>query len=439
MRSRLGIVLCTLAFALVAVPASAAVRYAEPNGDGPASSCPKANPCEINDATEDASVEDGDEVVVLPGTYDLGNGNIELSDTITLHGVLGKPRPVITSTAGNGTTLDGGSASVHDLIFKSIDDNPLFGALGIDGTGFVERVVAISENAPGCSGAPLAPGVMRDTVCATGGSAVAGLEVGASGGGAFSFRLRNVTALGYAPGSRGLRAELVNGGAMTVNARNVIARGGGAAADVTAATVNTGSLTIDLAFSNYLSRETSGGGSESITDPATANNQTDPPELADPEGGDFQELADSPTIDAGGGPEDVDLLGSLDFERQPRIQGSAIDIGADEFDDRLRLKVKAKKKQKAKKLKVKASCPEEECYVFARGRAGVEGERFKLKKAKQRFLEAGEKAKLRLKAKNIKQLRSALADADGKARIAVGATDAGGVTAKKTLKVKLVG
>ena len=384
-------------------------------------------------------MEDGDEVIVLPGTYDLGNGNIELSDVINLHGALGRPRPVITSTAGNGTTLDGGSVRVHDLIFRSFDDNPIYGALGTAGTAVVERVVAVSQNAPGCRvGPPLAAGIIRDTVCATGGSAVAGLEVGASGASAFGYRLRNVTALGYGAGSLGLHAELVNGGAMTVFGRNVIARGSGATADVAAATVNSGALTVDLAYSNYLSRETSGAGAESITDPATANNQTDPPDLADPVDGDFHQLRSSPTIDAGGEAPDVDLLGQLDFERQPRIQGSGVDIGADEFDDRLRLKAKAKRKQKAKKLKVKVSCPEEECHVFARGRASVEGERFKLKKAKQRFLEAGEKVKLRLKAKELDELRAALADSDGKAKIAVGATDAGGITAKKVLKVKLV-
>jgi hypothetical protein len=435
MRSRLGIVAGVAAFGLLAIPAAAAVRYAEPNGNGPASSCPKSNPCEIHDAAEDPGAEDGDEVVVLPGTYAIGSDNIELSDEINLHGALGGPRPVIVSTAAAGTTLDGGGATVSDLIFESRDDDPIFGALGIGGTGVVERVVAISENAPGCSGAPLAPGVMRDTVCATGGSSVAAIEVGASGSSAFTFELRNVTALGYGVGSIGLRAELVNGGAMTVNARNVIARGAGGGVDVAASRVNSGALTVNLANSNFFTRATSAGAA-SITDPATQDNQTEPPQLADPEDGNFHQLAGSPTVDAGGG---FSLLGSLDFERQPRIHGAEIDIGADEFDDELVLRTKAKRKQKAKKLKVKVSCPEEECYVFAKGSARAGSERFKLKKSKKRFIAAGEKAKLKLKAKNADELKGLLASSEGKAKIKVRGTDAGGVKAKKKLNVKLIG
>jgi hypothetical protein len=381
-------------------------------------------------------VNDGDEVILLSGTYDIGNDNIELSDRIDLHGALGGSRPVIVSTAAGGTTLDGAPAErIADLVLRSFDDSPAFGALGTGGGSatIVERVVAISENAPGCNSPPVSPGVLRDTVCVTEGGAAA--VAGSGGAGASTFSLRNVTALGLGIASHGIRFE-VAGGALTVFARNVIARGGGVVADVAAATVPNGAITIDLAHSNYLSRATSGGGAETITDPATANNQTDSPELADPAGGDFHQLPSSPTIDAGG---EFSLLGPLDFERQPRIQGDGIDIGADEFDNRLRLKAKAKKKQKAKKLKVKVSCPEEECYVKAKGRAEAGGEKFKLKKTKERFLEAGEKAKLKVKAKNLDELKSLLADGDGKAKIKVKGTDAGGVKAKKRVKVKLVG
>jgi hypothetical protein len=44
--------------------------------------------------------------------------------------------------------------------------------------------------------------------------------------------------------------------------------------------------------------------------------------------GDFHQLAASPTIDAGIA---HDLIGGSDFDGQPGIQGSAPDIGADEF------------------------------------------------------------------------------------------------------------
>jgi hypothetical protein len=387
--------MCVGASIAFAAPASAAVRYAEPNGDGPVASCPKSNPCEVHDAAEDSGVNDGDEVSLLPGTYELGSDNIELSDQINLHGALGGPRPVITSTNAGGTTLDGGAAQrIHDLVLRSLDDNPIYGALGTGGPSptVVERVVAIGENAPGCRTPPELPGIVRDSVCATEGGLAA--VTASETGGAHTFALRNVTALGHSAGSNGIRFEVANG-ALTVLARNVIARGGGTSADVFGGTSSGGALGINLAYSNYLSTEALGVG-VGITDPATANNQTDPPQLADPEDGDFQQLPGSPTINAGGEPPDVDL-------------------------------------------KVKVSCPEEECYVTAKGRAEAGGERFKLKKSKARFLEAGDKAKLKLKAKGLDELKSLLAEDDGMAKIKVKGTDAGGVKAKKKLKVKLTG
>jgi hypothetical protein len=365
-------------------------------------------------------------VVVLPGTYEIGNDNIELSNAIDLHGAPGAPRPVIVSVAANGTTLDGSAAArIADLALTSTDDNPIFGALGSGGgTTVVERVVATSENAPGCNGAPLVPGLMRDTVCLAEGASAAGIDISA-GTGAFSFELRNVTAFG----AIGLRATVGNG-AMTVNARNVIARG---ETDVAATTVTGGAVTVNLSNSNYLTQAPSGPGSETITDPATNENQTEFPLLAE---GSFRQLPGSPTINAGG---DFPLLGSLDFDRQPRTQGAAIDIGADEFDDELRLKLKARKRQEARKLKVKVRCPEEECTVFAKGKALVAGERFKLRKTRKRFLDAGEGTRLRLKAKNSSELTELLTQSDGTAKVAVKGSDPGGVRARKKVSVELVG
>jgi hypothetical protein len=423
------------ALALFASPAGAAVRYAAPDGDGPETSCPKKNPCELRDAARGPSVKDGDEVVVLPGTYDLGNGNLELSEAINLHGAVGGPRPVITSTAGGGTTLDGaGAERIHDLIFESLDDNPIFGALGTDSQTVVERVVGISENAPGCNGVPMAPGIMRDTVCVSGGNSIAAITTAPASG---TYRLRNVTAIGYGPAGRGMTVS-TNDNVITVDVRNSILRGpvGIGSWDVGALESGSGAIMIDLGYSNYQVRAPSGN--VAITDPTTANNQIAQPQLADPPAGDIHELAGSPTIDAGGAPPDVDLLGDLDFERQARITGAAPDIGADEFDDELRLKVKAKRKQTARKLKIKAFCPEEDCDVVARGRAKVSGESFKLKR-KHRFAAFGQKAKLKLKAKHLNELEDLLAESDGKARIKVKGTDAGGVTAKRKLNVQLIG
>ncbi len=55
--------------------AAGATRYAEVGGNGPpsgATPCPIEDPCALEPAVEDPSVANGDEVIVLPGTYDLG-------------------------------------------------------------------------------------------------------------------------------------------------------------------------------------------------------------------------------------------------------------------------------------------------------------------------------------------------------------------------------
>lgn len=52
------------------------------------------------------------------------------------------------------------------------------------------------------------------------------------------------------------------------------------------------------------------------------------PLLAFPDGGDFHQLAGSPTIDAGAGDA---LLGAQDIDQTPRTAGAAPDIGADEY------------------------------------------------------------------------------------------------------------
>jgi hypothetical protein len=437
MRIRLGIVVSAFALLVVAAPASAAVRYAEPGGDGPVTSCPESNPCDIEDAVEDLSVTDGDEVIVLPGTYDLGAGDfdaVSVNDRIELHGAVGRPRPVITSAfdATLALNFDGG-ARVHDLIVEHTGDS----GRALDATfseAVIERVVARStaEFGSGCA-PPREPGLIRDSVCFSTGTGLGGIHLALGMAGDVDYQLRNVTAIGTGANSFGLRFS-GDSSTFDVDARNVIADG--VLVDVTANASSTATVAITLDHSNYATTSETGAGTASVTPAGSGTNQSEPPELRDPANGNVRQLRGSPTINAGA---EVPLLGELDFERQPRTQGAAIDIGADEFDRRLKLKVKAKKKQKPNKLKVKVRCPEEECYVKASGRAEAGGERFKLKKTKKRFLNPGQKKKLKLKAKNVDELKQLLGGGEGEAKIKIKGTDAGGVKAKKKLTVKLVG
>jgi hypothetical protein len=421
-----GIAIAVLA--MTAAEASATTFYAAPNGNGP-SPCSKSDPCSLLDATDFAG--DGDEVIALPGVHNLGSDLVELNFDIDLHGVPGAETIVRSSGVGAINVVQG-DARVADLRIEGPGE-PLF--TGFGGHPTFERVRVFGSSPNGTCVAPVAPGLIRDSLCVNSGGGPA-LTFNGGSGGAFTanFEIVNVTAASPADGP-GIRFIASGGLTESVTATNTIARGGGSTADVRTNNFGTGTISVALDHSNY--NATDAGAGATITPAGSGSNQTAAPLFADAGALDFHQLADSPTVDAGATVSD---LGPLDFDRQPRIQDGEPDIGADEFDDRLKLKVKAKKKQKAKTLKVKVWCPEEECYVTARGSAKVGEERFKLKKTKRRFLEAGERKKLRLKAKNLDELKQLLAGGvEGEAKVKLKGTDAGGVRAKKKVKLKLVG
>jgi hypothetical protein len=141
-------------------------------------------------------------------------------------------------------------------------------------------------------------------------------------------RLRNVTAVSTAAGGASFGIGVSAGGTATVtlDARNVIARGQTTDVVATDDADPTGTATVTMASSNYASE--SEPGDAAVTDPGSGGNQVAPPLLADAGTGDFHQLSGSPTINAG--TPDV-LLGALDLDGEARTQGPAVDIGADEF------------------------------------------------------------------------------------------------------------
>ena len=102
-----------LGLTLGGAQATAAQRYASPAGVGPAATCPQGNPCSLQDAVGNAAVNDGDEVIVTPGTY-TQTLELAVNDAITVHGTVGSP-PTINTTAGIGLRVNDPGAVVSDL------------------------------------------------------------------------------------------------------------------------------------------------------------------------------------------------------------------------------------------------------------------------------------------------------------------------------------
>src|SRR6187200_3426877 len=96
-RALLGVLGAVVAAASTAPAAlAAAQRYATPTGSGTA--CTSASPCALTQALGGAG--GGDEVIVNPGDYSLTATPLFPSQ-ITIHGVVGQPRPRLLFSGGN--------------------------------------------------------------------------------------------------------------------------------------------------------------------------------------------------------------------------------------------------------------------------------------------------------------------------------------------------
>lgn len=312
--------------------ASAAQRWAEPGGDGPASTCPESDPCDLDTAVEDLSVVDDDEVIVTPGAYTITS--LEVTDAIDLHGQASQPRPTINASGSPGIGIFD-AAAVRDLRVEAAS----FEALRLSASGaIVERVSGHAAGGGGTACSVFNSVTIRDSLCWNSGTNSRGVGANLSTfAGTYTARLRNVTAVGT---SYGLGFDYSGTGVdFTVDAKNVIADGGSPIplADVRATSSGGASTVVTLANSNYASEFEStnpDGMAASVTDPGTGTNQTAAPSFVNAGAGDFHQQAGSPTIDAGV----LDgFTGTGDFEGDARsLEGNGVcptapDIGADEF------------------------------------------------------------------------------------------------------------
>jgi hypothetical protein len=305
----------------LAAPAHAAgQRYASPTGSGTA--CTSAAPCSIVTAINQAS--SGTEVILFPGTYNTGATTLSNGQTdIDVHGVVGRPRPLINSSADYGLMLTGSGAQLTDV---AINHRGAVYGLNVFATGVViDRVQVHSTGAIACTAG--ISGIARDLSCID--SAAGGIALddswGNNGRSRLTLTLRNVTALATGVGSYGIRADASGSNTnLAVSGRNVIASG--TKADVrsteTPANDSTSESNVTLRYSNFDTIEEAGGGNTS--DVGSDTNQSAVPIFADAFG---HQARNSPTLDQG---TTDPFVGSYDFEGEPRKYGDAVDIGADE-------------------------------------------------------------------------------------------------------------
>jgi hypothetical protein len=319
---------CALIALLIGVPAaSAATRVAVATGGSTTSDCIAPNPpCTLQRAAEGTVnggvAQDGDVVIVSPGTYNESSALTISNAALIVKGVSGQPRPRIfnTSSFGMRVTAVGNlvrylqiSGATQGLRFEAGSDADQVIASG-DGTGADTGCQVI--NAPTdvhisnsiCRGGQGGVGLDFETMAAT-------VSAGVT--------LRNVTVVTPGTGLNeiGIRVSAQANSTLTLDAKNVIAD---SSTDVFAGAMLGSSAAANLSFSNFATVAHAGG---TVTDPTTNNNQMTTPVYADV---DLHEAASSPTIDAGTADPLFSIFG-LDVDGDPRTVGSAPDIGADEF------------------------------------------------------------------------------------------------------------
>ncbi|HEX6653005.1 MAG TPA: choice-of-anchor Q domain-containing protein [Thermoleophilaceae bacterium] len=322
-------VLAIVGVLLLAPAASAAtVRFASPSGDDTTSNCTATEPpCSLRRAVEMVAGP-GDEVVATPGTYNL-TAQLNVGQDLYIHGQDGQPRPRVVSTAPIVFTFSkyAGGARLSRLQVEApgqVLDTTLL--TDFEPPSMADHLVVLAGPAGSGSAANMAGGwTLQDSVVHT--DATNGIAVNTFNG---SVRVANVTAIASDAGGVGLVSDSAVGGicippyTVDSHAVNVIARGG--AYDLKMSFLCNGSQSLDISFSNFRRDKVSAAPAGAHYDDGGGNQDAEPL-FAAPAALDFHELAGSPTIDAGGV---TPALGATDLDGEPRVQGAAPDIGADE-------------------------------------------------------------------------------------------------------------
>ncbi|MGB7685594.1 MAG: Ig-like domain-containing protein, partial [Solirubrobacterales bacterium] len=319
-----------------------AIRFAAPGGVGADPCADRANPCSLFTAADvqapGTTIKFGDEVVLLPGTYDNASGDLgpnralSLPGGVSLHGEEDRARPVIKLSVNTVAGRAGFLLRSEDTVSRiEIDSTAVTNALDV--AGVVDGVI-VRSSAAAAIACINNQGTIRNSACLTSGPDSAAIAANSGGEGSRTVRLRNVTALSTGAGSIGLRYIARAGSNLTVDAKSVLTRGG--ATDVVARGLsdppNTpgtgGKVAINLDHSDYVNVATAtdaGGGIATVTLAGSDTNIVAEPKLAADQ---VHQLADSLTINAGATDE---FSGPADIDGEQRAGDGIADIGADEF------------------------------------------------------------------------------------------------------------
>ena len=309
--------------------------FAAPGGGG--TDCTAGNPCSAETAIE-TKAQPGDTVELAGGDYAVSS-QLDALKRISIEGATGGAPARLIGAASVMTTLN--YAPPAGTLPARISNLQLTNQYV--GGGYA--IVARDNNATGplvverISAEALVDGfggqfwtqtdaepVVRNSVFRGTRSA---LSVQGPGNGDGSLEVRNVTAVGAGATSSGMSVNAQDFppcGAFVVTVKNSIFRGSAPANDVTASNSGMGNCpsTVNSSSSNW--RAGTDPGTSTIN--STGDQHSSEPLFANPAGGDFHQLAGSPTIDAGAA---ADLIGDTDIDGDPRTLGAAPDIGADEF------------------------------------------------------------------------------------------------------------
>ena len=316
-----------LSVPLAGAPSAWALRYASPTGNSSSNCQTPATACDLTTAVHGVvsnKPAKGEEVIVEPGNYSVSGSAIEPGAAgMSVHGVAGKPRPVIT---GHTTAVfRANEVDSLSLGYLDIEEQGSVEALGID-SGVLERLFISGTPFNGNMLCQCYNGTLRDSVIV----ALPGSNRGAVGvrsnGGSATETLYNDTI--YSEAALAPAIQLYQQGssgelALFLNAYNTIAVNSAGGHDVSASLHGI----IYMTHSDYASPT----GAGDVSNTSEGGNVKVPPLFANAAAGDFRELVGSPTIDAGlNQPAD----GTLDFEGNPRQFGASTDIGAYEFSPR---------------------------------------------------------------------------------------------------------